>query len=130
MEGLTITFPLLKGAFRAVSGASLRVAPGKVTALVGESGSGKSITGQAILGLQPANAQVSGRVLFDPQTGEDPVDLLTLPRDGRRIRAIRGAGIGMIFQEPMTSFSPLHTIGNQIVEALRLHRAVTPAEAR
>ena len=130
MEGLTVSFPLLNGAFQAVSGASLRVLPGKVTALVGESGSGKSITGQAILGLQPKTATVSGRILFDPGTQEDPVDLLTLPHDGRRIRAIRGAGIGMIFQEPMTSFSPLYTIGNQVSEALRLHRPMRPSEAR
>ncbi len=122
-------FPLLNGTFSAVAGASLRILPGKVTALVGESGSGKSITGQTIMGLQPPQARVSGRILFHPGQGA-PVDLLSLPRDGRAIRAIRGGQIGMIFQEPMTSFSPLHTIGNQVSEALRLHDPMPPAALR
>ncbi len=135
VEGLTARFPLLRGEVTAVSGASLRVLPGKVTALVGESGSGKSITGQAIMGLLPAQAQVQGRIWFDAGTqmgmrAGGALDLLSLPRDGRRIRAIRGRHIGMIFQEPMTSFSPLHTIGNQVSEALRLHVPLSPAEAR
>ena len=129
VEGLEVGFRLLRGEVLAVRGTSLRVAPGKVTALVGESGSGKSVTGQAIMGLLPAQAFARGRILFD--TGEGaPVDLLSLPRDGRAIRAIRGNRIGMIFQEPMTSFSPLHTIGNQVSEALLLHRPVSLREAR
>ena len=129
-----MSFPLLQGEFNAVSGACLRVLPGRVTALVGESGSGKSVTGLSILGLQAPQARVSGQVLFDDglggPAGEGPVELLGLPHDGRRIRAIRGARIGMIFQEPMTSFSPLHTIGNQISEALRIHQPLRPSEAR
>ncbi|MTH77903.1 dipeptide ABC transporter ATP-binding protein [Paracoccus aestuariivivens] len=129
VEGLKVAFPLLRGELTAVDGASLRVLPGKITALVGESGSGKSMTGQTIMGLQPVQAMVSGRVLFDIGKAE-PLDLLGLPRDGRMIRAIRGDRIGMIFQEPMTSFSPLHTIGNQLSEALRLHRPMSRSEAR
>ena len=129
VEGLEVGFQLLKGRILAVRGASLRVLPGRITALVGESGSGKSVTGQAIMGLLPAQAKTAGRILFDRGT-EGPIDLLTLPRDGRRIRAIRGDDIGMIFQEPMTSFSPLHTVGNQISEALRQHRLVSPRESR
>jgi len=133
VEGLRVSFPLLGGDLTAVDGASLRVLPGRITALVGESGSGKSITGQTIMGLQPSQARVSGRIWFNPGEGEaggPPLDLLTLPRDGRQIRAIRGDRIGMIFQEPMTSFSALHTIGNQLSEALRLHRPLTKREAR
>ncbi len=103
---------------------------GKVTALVGESGSGKTVTGQAILGLQPSQARLAGRILFEDDAAAEPIDLRTLPPDGRKIRALRGGRIGMIFQEPMTSFSPLHTIGNQVSEALRLHRPVTATEAR
>ena len=129
IEDLDVAFPLLKGEFRAVRGASLRVLPGRVTALVGESGSGKTVTGQTVLGLQSPQARVQGRILFDEGAG-GVTDLLTLPRDGRRIRAIRTGRIGMIFQEPMTSFSPLHTIGNQVSEALLLHRPVSPREAR
>ncbi|MEI4471231.1 ABC transporter ATP-binding protein [Frigidibacter sp. MR17.24] len=131
VEDLAVTFPLLRGQIAAVRGTSLRVAPGKVTALVGESGSGKTVVSQTVLGLQPRAARVSGRILFDDGTGPDgPIDLLALPHDGRRIRQIRGARIGMIFQEPMTSFSPLHTIGDQVSEALKIHSLISPAERR
>ncbi|MEM9031154.1 MAG: ABC transporter ATP-binding protein [Pseudomonadota bacterium] len=128
IENLNVTFPLLRGELQAVRGASLRILPGKVTALVGESGSGKTVTSQVILGLQPAAAKVSGKIIFDEGAGTPPKDLLTLPHDGRAIRAIRGNRIGTIFQEPMTSFSPLHTIGNQLSEALKIHSALSPAE--
>ncbi|MEM0949408.1 MAG: ABC transporter ATP-binding protein [Pseudomonadota bacterium] len=126
VEDLHITFPLLKGEIAAVRGASLRILPGKVTALVGESGSGKTVISQSILGLQTAAARVSGRILLDE--GDGPKDLLSLPHDGRAIRSIRGNRIGMIFQEPMTSFSPLHTIGNQISEAVRIHKPLSKSE--
>ena len=128
IEDLSITFPLLRGELKAVRGASLRILPGKVTALVGESGSGKSVTSQAILGLQPSSTKISGRILFDEGNGEPPLDLLSLPHDGRAIRAIRGNRIGTIFQEPMTSFSPLHTIGDQLSEALRIHSTLSQSE--
>ncbi|WP_102108694.1 ABC transporter ATP-binding protein [Oceaniglobus roseus] len=127
IEGLSVTFPLMRGMLTAVDDASLRILPGKVTALVGESGSGKSVIGQAIMGLAPAAAKVSGRILFDDGAG--PVDILKLPRDGIEARAIRGARIGQIFQEPMTSFSPLHTIGDQVSEVLKIHEP-GPAAAR
>ncbi len=127
IEDLNVSFPLLRGSFDAVRGTSLRILPGKVTALVGESGSGKTVTSQCILGLQPAVARVGGRILFDEGQGA-PIDLLSLPRDGKQIRNIRGNRIGTIFQEPMTSFSPLHTIGNQISEALRIHSLLPKAE--
>ncbi|MFV2054262.1 ABC transporter ATP-binding protein [Aliiroseovarius sp. YM-037] len=130
IENLSISFPLVRGHLHAVKNASLRVLPGKVTALVGESGSGKSVISQTVMGLQPITAQVAGRVLFDDPAAETPTDLLTLARDGRRFRAIRGGRMGMIFQEPMTSFSVLHTVGNQISEALRVHSNLSPAERR
>ncbi|RII37905.1 ABC transporter ATP-binding protein [Pseudooceanicola sediminis] len=134
INDLSIAFPLMQGRLQAVKSASLRVLPGKVTALVGESGSGKSVISQAIMGLQPAFADVRGQVLFaDPgasKASAAPVDLLKLPRDGRQLRAIRGSRIGMIFQEPMTSFSLLHTVGNQISEALRVHTTLSPAARR
>ncbi len=130
IENLRVSFSLMGGTIDAVRGASLRILPGKVTALVGESGSGKSVIGQTIMGIHPKTARVNGRVLFtDPaNAAAGPVDLLQLPKDGREIRAIRGNRIGLIFQEPMTSFSPLHTIGNQIDEALRIHSILSPAE--
>jgi len=131
IEDLRVGFDLTTGPLEALKGVGLRVLPGKVTALVGESGSGKSVLGQTIMGLQPQKARVSGRVLFsDPSLNGGAVELLGLPRDGRRIRSIRGRRIGMIFQEPMTSFSALHTVGNQISEALRIHSVTSVAEQR
>ncbi|NTA38121.1 ABC transporter ATP-binding protein [Agrobacterium salinitolerans] len=130
IENLQVSFSLMGGTINAVRDTSLRILPGKVTALVGESGSGKSVIGQTIMGIHPKTARVNGRVLFtDPENAAaGPVDLLQLPKDGREIRSIRGNRIGLIFQEPMTSFSPLHTIGNQIDEALRIHSILSPAE--
>jgi peptide/nickel transport system ATP-binding protein len=82
------------------------------------------------MGIETKVARIRGKALFnDPASGES-VDLIALPRDGRKIRSIRGGRIGMIFQEPMTSFSPLHTVGNQIEETLRIHTALTTAERR
>lgn len=131
VEGLRITFSVLGGEVQAVRGANFRILPGKVTALVGESGSGKSAISQAVMGILPNVAKVSGRVLFnDPEAGAKPVDLLSLETDGREIHEIRGARISKIFQEPMTSLSPLHTIGNQISEVLKIHTDVDRAERR
>ena len=115
----------MAGRVQAVNGLSLRVRPGSTVALVGESGSGKSVTAQAILGILPRTAWITGgEILFnDPETGSR--DLAKLSRRSREFTAIRGNRIGMIFQEPMTSFSPLHTIGSQIGEALEIHRPVT-----
>ena len=130
-EEVNVSFRLATSQVDALKGVGLRVLPGKITALVGESGSGKSVLGQTIMGLQSPSAQVSGRVLFaDPAAPGGMVDLLSLPRDGRQIRRIRGGKIGMIFQEPMTSFSALHTIGNQISEALRIHEPLSPRDQR
>ncbi len=121
IEGLDVSFSLYGDKLRVVKDASLRVLPGKVTALVGESGSGKSIISQSIMGILPAPATATGRILFtDPLDGQT-TDLLQLPRDGVAMRRLRGARIAKIFQEPMTSLSPLHTVGNQISEALRIH---------
>ena len=130
IEGMSVDFSMIGGGhFRAVKNASLRVLPGKVTALVGESGSGKSIISQAVMGIQPRTATVKGNVWFDDDRyDEPPVDLLTLPKDGPEIRHIRGNRIGMIFQEPMTSFSLMHTIGNQISESLAIHTDLSPME--
>ncbi|GAK71274.1 putative oligopeptide ABC transporter ATP-binding protein [Agrobacterium rubi TR3 = NBRC 13261] len=130
IENLEVSFSLMGGKIDAVRNASLRILPGKVTALVGESGSGKSVIGQTIMGIQPRTARVKGRVLFsDPARPEKgAIDLLQLEPDGKPMRAIRGNRIGLIFQEPMTSFSPLHTVGNQVDEALRIHSILTPRE--
>ncbi|MCZ7932482.1 ABC transporter ATP-binding protein [Agrobacterium leguminum] len=108
----------------AVDHVSFDLMPGEVLALVGESGSGKSVTANSILKLlpYPAASHPSGKILFDGK------DMLTLPE--RSLRAVRGNDVTMIFQEPMTSLNPLHTIERQIGEILELHQAITGAEAR
>jgi oligopeptide/dipeptide ABC transporter ATP-binding protein len=99
-------------------------------ALVGESGSGKSVVAQSILRILPDRARiVGGRILFSPDGGS-PIDLAGLPANSRAMREIRGAAISMVFQEPMTSLSPVHTIGDQIGETVRLHRGATRRAAR
>ena len=121
IENLGISFSIVGGPVHAVRNASFRILPGKVTALVGESGSGKSVISQAVMGILPHTARVRGSILFDdPKTGKTS-EILEMPRDGQEIRSLRGSRIGKIFQEPMTSLSPLHTIGNQIDESLRIH---------
>ncbi len=109
---------------------SFRIEPGTTLALVGESGSGKSVTAQAIMRILPRTASItSGEILFTaPGAGKPPVDLVRLAPDGRKIRRIRGRHISMIFQEPMVSLSPLHTIGDQVSEALFLHHRVAHKE--
>jgi peptide/nickel transport system ATP-binding protein len=115
-----------------VKGVSLRVPAGKTVALVGESGSGKSVISQAIMGLLPRNGAVNGgEILFrDPLAPDATIDIAGLEPEGKGIRALRGGRIGMIFQEPMSSLSPVHTIGNQIEEALQLHHPADKATAR
>ena len=121
-----------QGMLRAVDGVSFRVPHGKTVALVGESGSGKSVISQSVMGILPSVARIGGgaiRFRVDPQDAQG-VDIAALDPDSAAMRAIRGGRISMIFQEPMTSLSPLHTVGDQIGEAVRLHRDVTRAEAR
>jgi peptide/nickel transport system ATP-binding protein len=130
VRDLSIDFRLhAQGKIRAVRGVSFRVRPGSTVALVGESGSGKSVISQAIMGVLPGSAELSGRILFDDrQAGAEiggrsqPLDIVSLDPRGPRMRAIQGGRISMIFQEPMTSLSPLHTVGNQICEAVLLHQ--------
>jgi len=134
IRDLRISFDLPEGRLEAVRGVSFRVPAGKTVALVGESGSGKSVVSQAIMGILPRSARIdAGRILFhDPvlaaDRAEEMVDIAGLAPDSPQMRAIRGARISIIFQEPMTSLSPVHTVGNQICEALRLHRQVSSAE--
>jgi peptide/nickel transport system ATP-binding protein len=114
-----------------IDGASFTVRPGEVLALVGESGSGKSVTAQSILRLLPRELLITaGRIGFRPRGDATAVDLAALAADGAEMRRIRGNRIAMIFQEPMSSFSPVHTIGNQIGDVLRLHRRLTGAALR
>ena len=119
-----------EGTVKAVDSATFDVYPGKTLGIVGESGCGKSVTAQSILRIvdQPGRI-VEGTITLTRADGSQ-VELTGLHPDSEEIRAIRGAEIGLVFQEPMTSFSPVHTVGNQIVEAIRLHCAVGEKEAR
>src|SRR5262245_2266739 len=114
----------------ALKGISFRIRPGSTVALVGESGSGKSVTAQAIMGILPKTAHIaSGKILFTaPGTKKPPRDITKLKPDGIALRRIRGRHISMIFQEPMVSLSPLHTIGDQVSEPLFLHHRVARKE--
>lgn len=117
-------------AVRAVDDVSFKMMRGKTLCIVGESGSGKSVTARSILQIvDPPGKILQGQVLY---YGKDPKgqDLAQLNERGKEIRSIRGHEIAMIFQEPMTSLSPIHTIGDQIIEAILLHQNVDKAEAR
>tara|TARA_R110002110_G_scaffold415612_4_gene651934 strand:+ start:10892 stop:12781 length:1890 start_codon:yes stop_codon:yes gene_type:complete len=126
VRDLKVDFIVHGDQLRAVDGVSFRIRQGGTTALVGESGSGKSVCSQAIMGILPNIGSIAGGdILFsDPRGDGTPVDLAKLERDGKKMRSIRGGRVSMIFQEPMTSLSPLHTVGDQITEALHLHRDV------
>ena len=119
------------GVVKAVDGVSFRIPAGRTVALVGESGSGKSVVAQSIMGILPRIARIeSGEIVFrDPESSSE-VDISRLDPKGRAMQDIRGGRISIIFQEPMTALSPLHTIGNQIGEALALHREGTGKRER
>lgn len=119
------------GMVRAVDGVSFTIPRGKTVCVVGESGSGKSITGRSILNQVPRGGRiVSGAIRYRPDPAEPAVDLVGLDPRGREMRAIRGAQIGLISQEPMAALSPVHTIGNQMMEVIRLHLKMGRKEAR
>jgi len=122
IKDLRVHFPTEDGLVKAVDGISLQVTPGDTLGVVGESGSGKSVTFLTVMGLVTSDqAVVSGEVIFQ---GED---LLKLPKE--EMRRIRGAKIGMIFQDPMTSLHPYYKVGAQIAEAIRTHLDVSKHEA-
>ena len=123
VEGLTTNFHIGVGCVQAVRGVSFHLDAGESLGIVGESGSGKSVTMMSIMGLLPDYAQVSADAIRF-----DGADMLHL--SAGEFRKIRGDGIGMIFQDPMTSLNPLYTVENQIAEPLRIHRGMNKAEAR
>jgi peptide/nickel transport system ATP-binding protein len=121
IEGLTVALP--KGGDRphALRDVSLHLDPNEILCVVGESGSGKSMTASAVMGLLPEGVQAeAGRILFEGR------DLLAIPEP--EMRRLRGARIGMVFQEPMTALNPLRTIGSQIAEMFRIHTPLSAAE--
>ncbi len=131
VKNLKTYFSLNEGLVKAVDGADLTLHHQEVLGLVGESGCGKSMTARSILNIVPHPGKiVEGSIIYYQPTTGNAIDLAQVKPKGREIRRIRGAEIAMIFQEPMTSFSPVHSIGNQIVEAIRLHTDLTSRQAR
>ena len=132
VEDLKTYFYTLDGVVRAVDGVSLEIVPGETLGLVGESGCGKSVTALSILRLLPQKISriVGGRILYDRGDGNPPIDLTTVDPNGDLIRDIRGNEMAMIFQEPLTSLSPVHTVGSQIAEAVELHQDVDREAAK
>ncbi|MHB2170149.1 ABC transporter ATP-binding protein [Alsobacter sp. R-9] len=128
VEGLRTVIPVRDGEVAPVDGIDLSVNAGETVALVGESGSGKSVTALSILRLLPRGARIgAGRIVLSDSRGAS-VDLATLDDEGMRM--VRGARIGMVFQEPMTSLNPVLTIGDQITEPLLVHGRCARGEAR
>ena len=135
VNGLKTHFFVDEGVVRAVDDVSFRVEKGGVLGVVGESGCGKSVLARSIMRLvRPPGRVVDGEVLYHRPNGDgslpETIDLAELKADGRQMRAIRGGDITMIFQEPMASFSQLHTVGNQMMEGILLHQDLSKAEAR
>lgn len=128
LENVKIEIPIDEGILKPVQGINFTIEKGKTLGLVGESGCGKSLTSKSILGINPVKCKVTGNVLFD-NDGEI-INLLEYDRESEKMREIRGGKITMIFQEPMTAFSPMYTIGNQIIETILLHKTKDKKEAR
>jgi peptide/nickel transport system ATP-binding protein len=129
VQDLHVSFPTRAGLVRAVDGVSFSLARGRTTCIVGESGSGKSVTARAILQIVDTPGRITGgRILFHRDQGA--VDLAALNPRSRAIRDLRGSDIAMIFQEPMSSLSPVHKVGDQVGEAVRLHLGLSRKAAR
>ncbi len=131
VKNLNIALKVDKNFIPIVDGVDLSLEPGKVLGLVGESGCGKSVTALSLLRLLSKELKiVDGNILFYGQNGDEAVDIAKLEPKGKDIQRIRGGTVSMIFQEPMSSFSPLHTIGYQIMEVIQLHLNASKEKAR
>ncbi|MFQ5855475.1 MAG: ABC transporter ATP-binding protein [Anaerolineae bacterium] len=139
VRNLKTYFYLDEGTVKAVDGVSFDVYPGQVVGIVGESGCGKSVTIKSVLRIvEKPGRIVDGEIHFRPQKNNGPggiggsdgfIDLAKLDPHGRHMRSIRGGEIALIPQEPMAAFSPVHTIGNQVIEAILLHQDVSKQQA-
>jgi peptide/nickel transport system ATP-binding protein len=121
VRDLRVSFPSERGPIEAVRGIDFDVRPGRTIALVGESGSGKSATALSLIGLQPPNARVTGDVLLG---GRQLVGL-----GDRAMSAVRGARIGMVFQDPLSALTPIYSVGRQLADAVRVHTRLSKADA-
>ena len=130
VKNLGITFNSDEGLVRAVDGISFTANKGKTLGIVGESGSGKSVTAQSIMRLLPDSAMIDKESNITFYRDNGPIEITALDNRSQAMRELRGGDIAMIFQEPMSSFSPVYTIGNQIMEAILQHRKVDKKEAK
>lgn len=129
VENLTLQFKTDEGLITAVNDVSFEVAPGEIMGLVGESGSGKSVTAKSLMKLNPGNAVYSPESRITLTTDGESVEVLKL-ETSRELKVVRGGAISMIFQEPIASFAPAITIGDQMVEQLLLHSDMNKEQAR
>jgi peptide/nickel transport system ATP-binding protein len=131
VQGLKTYYLQDEGVVRAVDGASFDLYPGRTLGIVGESGCGKSVSARSILQIVERPGRIeAGRIMLQRDGAADTVDLARLDPKGREMRAIRGAEIALVFQEPMTSLSSYYTVGNQIGEIVRLHKGLDKKAAR
>jgi len=129
VRDLKVNFYTEEGTTEAVRGVSFSLTRGKCLAIVGESGSGKSVSAYAVMRLIQKPGRIEGgEILFYPEQGE-PISILKLREKDPRLYALRGGWMSMVFQEPMASLSPVHTVGNQIMEAILLHQKLSKTEA-
>ncbi len=129
VENLEVTFTTEEGALQAVREVSFDLPRGKILAIVGESGCGKSVTAYSLMSLIQKPGKITGGSITLYPKSEDPIEISSLDEKSDLLYHVRGGLISMIFQEPMTALSPVHTIGNQICEAILLHQDVSEAEA-
>ncbi|GGG59208.1 ABC transporter ATP-binding protein [Paenibacillus radicis (ex Gao et al. 2016)] len=132
VQNLSIKIKMDNGTMNAVDGVDFEIYKGKTLGLVGESGCGKSLTSRSIISINPKECETTGEIVYnsDSEAWLNQLNLLSLKPAGKQIRSIRGRKIAMIFQEPMTAFSPMYTIGNQMMEAIRIHRTRNKKEAK
>lgn len=132
VQNLSIQIKMDNGIMNAVDGVDFEIHKGKTLGLVGESGCGKSLTSRAIISINPKECETTGDIVYhsESEASLNRLNLLSLHPNGKQIRSIRGRKIAMIFQEPMTAFSPMYTIGNQLMEAIRIHRTKNKKEAK
>jgi peptide/nickel transport system ATP-binding protein len=129
VKDLKIHFPTDEGIVKAVDGISFDLYPGKTLGIVGESGCGKSTVGKGILNILEKPGRITGGNIYWNNNGEN-IDLASFTSDHKTLRGVRGSEIALVFQEPMTSFSPVHSVGSQIIEMIRLHKDMNKKEAK
>lgn len=130
VKNMEVVFNNEDGLVHAVNGVNFKIASGQTIGIVGESGCGKSVTAFSILQLLPSLGKITNGEIWYRKSNGELVDLASLDPESKEMRKIRGAEISMVFQEPLSAFSPVHTIGDQISESIILHQNIRKKEAR